>query len=384
MFRTIVKARRGSNPLAFGKQQFSTAPDAPLARLKGSLKQLPKQADMVQSLRELRTSPIYGELMNWTKKQYEVIPKSGDVHDDPRVRNVAGGHALCYALNSVVHLANGYDLNLTDRIAATDNDPEAAERAFLSQIRPAHAEALVKAFRESWRANSELRQAAILSALQPGVAEKLGLTITERHTRLAQAWGTISASQQLTLGELLALVDYVNSATGTFNAVNGTALAAAYYGEPVLQKMTATLSATLDSAIQKLCRHPYFGRQEITTYKGILLSDEAGVFRKAMLNAAVGSGKLIPFPNVLSATANPNKSYAATKDSLGYSIELQITMRTAFYADPFHDTLTMGEDEVIGPRGQKFIVTEKLATEVFSERRERFEWIDRYVLKPKN
>lgn len=383
MFRTIVKSRNGHQPLTSGKRQISTSSNTPLAQMNDALRQLPKKPDMVQELRKLRTSSIYGELMNWTKKQYEIMPKSGNVDADPQVRHVANGHALYYAVDSVVHLSNNFDLTTSVQASAADKDPAALERDFLRQIRAHHADRLRTEFRNSWRANSVLRQAALLSALEPGLAHKLGLTPGEHHAVLAKQWGIIPPALRLTEGELLALVDYVNSSTGTFNAVNGAALTAAYYGEPVLQHMTATFTASLDSAIHKLCRHPYFGRQQVVTYKGICLSNESGIFRRAMLEAAVGTGRRIPFPNVISATANPAKSYAATKPELGYSAELQITMPTAFDADAFHDTNTMGEEEVIGPRGQTFVITKKIGADVYTHRAGRFEQIDRYELEHK-
>lgn len=382
MFRTISKALTGRASQARTLRPFSTSDTTPIDELKQSLKQLPKQPDMVQSLRELRTSRLFTEVEDWSKKQYEKIPKSGDIRENPLARNAAGGHALCYALNAVVHLSHKYDLKLVTRKPTGDLDEAAVEREFFNQIRPSHADMLKREFLRSWKANTEVRQAALLSVLLPGVAMKLGLTTTAAHIAHANAWNITPPSQLLTEAELLALVDYVNSTTGTFNAVNGAALAEAYYSEPVLQQMMGTYSAALDHAIGKLCRHPYFGLHDIKTYKGIFLYNESGVFRRAMLDAAVGTNKVIAFPNVLSATANPSKSYAVTKARLGYALELEITMRTAFDADPFHDTETMGEGEVIGPRGQKFIVTQKVEEMEYVESAGQSELIERYVLKP--
>ena len=381
MLRTISKALTGRASLTRSMSHLSQL-DLPIDQLKRSLRGLPKQANMVQALRDISTSKLYSEVSNWSKKQYGDIPRSGDIREDPRARNAAGGHALCYALNAVVHLSHEYDLKLVPRNARANDDAEATEREFLSQIHPSHADKLLDEFLRSWKANPENRQAALLSVLLPGLAMKLGLNATHAHSEHAKAWGIIPPSMLLTEGQLLALVDYVNSETGTFNAVNGAALADAYYGEPVLQQMMGTFTATLDLAIHKLCRHPYFGLHDVKTYKGICLYDESGLFRRAMLDAAVKTDKVIAFPNVLSATANPSKSYAVTKAQLGYSLELEITMRTGFDADPFHDTKTMGEGEVIGPRGQKFIVTDKVEVEEYIESAGRSEFIDRYLLKP--
>ncbi len=380
MFRTISKTRTGRHRHTRSITRSST-PDRPLDQLKQTLKDLPKQANMVQALRNIRTSKLYSEVFDWSKKEYEDIPRMGDIRENPHARNAAGGHALCYALNAVVHLSHKYDLKLVTRKTA-GGDAEAIEREFFNQIHPAHANELMEEFLRTWNANPEIRQAALLSVLLPGVAMKLGLTATSAHMAHAKAWNVIPPALLLTEGELLALVDYVNSATGTFNAVNGAALADAYYGEPVLQQMIGAYSAMLDSAIHKLCQHPYFGLHDVKTYKGICLYDESGLFRRAMLDAAVKTNKVISFPNVLSATANPAKSYAVTKVRLGYSLELEITMHKAFDADPFHDTKTMGEAEVIGPRGQKFIVTDKVEVEEYVESSGCMELIDRYLLKP--
>ena len=382
MLRTISRALSGRASLSHRLQHTSTS-DSPIDQMRRSLRELPKQANMVQALREIRTSKLYSELRNWSKAQYEAMPKRGDIRDNPHARNAAGAHVLCYALDAVAHLSHEYNLQLVPRKTG-NQDADATDHQFFQQIRPAHADALRREFLRSWRANPEIRQAALLSVLLPGVAMKLGLTMNASHSAHAQDWKIVPSSLLLNEAELLALVDYVNSSTGTFNAVNGAALAADYYGEPVLQQMMGTFSAALDGAIRKLCRHPYFGLHNVKTYKGVRLDDEAGRFRRAMLDAAVGTDKVIAFPNVLSATANPSKSYVVTKAELGYSLELEITMRNGFDADAFHDTRTMGEGEVIGPRGQTFIVTAKVDEEVYVEASARFEFIERFRLAPHN
>jgi hypothetical protein len=61
-----------------------------------------------------------------------------------------------------------------------------------------------------------------------------------------------------------------------------------------------------------------------------------------------------------------------------------ITMRRGFYADPFHDTQTMGEHEILGPAGQRFRVIDKDMIEIgnpeFGSRVE----IERYKMDPVN
>ncbi len=383
MFKAISKTRNGLYRPLTTTRQVSTS-DAPLGSAKEALRELKKQPNMVQPLRELRHSPCFKQLLDWKRQQYQAIRYPGNLCNDPHARNAAGAHALDYAVEAVANLSYGYALTLRPRQADDKHDAQTRERAFLNHIRPERASRLRKDFLASWHANSTERQAALLSAMGPSVATKLGLPVTDRQLDMMQAWGPIPASHRLTEAEVLAVVDYVNSETGTFNAVNGAAILAAYYGESTLQECIATFTETLDRAIEKLCQHPFFGRHQIVTYKGINLSNESGTFRYAMLEAALGNGKVIAFPNVLSATAVASESYAVTRYDLGYTVELQIKMPIAAYMDPFHDITSIGQQEIVAPRGQKCIVARKEAIQVFSLRVGREETIDRYVLEPKS
>jgi hypothetical protein len=118
------------------------------------------------------------------------------------------------------------------------------------------------------------------------------------------------------------------------------------------------------------------------TYKGINLKNPSGRFRLEALEAAIGTGKLVAFPSVLSTTADPEQSYAVQKYFQGYTMECRVRMEKAFDADPFHDEMTMGEKEVIGPAGQRFVVVEKQTVESFQLATGRNEAIDRYILEP--
>lgn len=381
MFRHLSRSLTGRTAQPSTRRALSN-PTHPVEQLKQTLRALQHNEQPLPTLRQLNTSELMTEVRDWYKAEYDAAGKSGDVRDDVHARNAAAGHALCYAMDAVVHLSNKYNLTLKVRKPHDKDAAPATDREFLEQIRQRHADALKADFLASWKANNEVRQAAILSVLLPSVAMQMGLTSSASHAAQARSWGTIPARLLLSEAELLALVDYLNSTTGTFNAVNGAALANAYYGEPVLQQIMSTFARSLDSAINKLCTHPYFGKHDIQTYKGIRLADESGPFRRSMLDAALGSQKMIVFPNVLSATSLATKSYAITKAELGYSFELGIMMRTGFDADPFHDTQTMGEGEILGPAGQRFIVAAKVEEEAYVPYAGRTTFIDRYVLKP--
>jgi hypothetical protein len=341
------------------------------------------------TLSEIRTSDLYQEVYEWGKQQADAVCRHGITGTaDASARNAATAYTICYAVNSLVSFSHHYQSDLPTLSASTAACGTNIEEAFLKQIKPAHRSKLLLKFQESFHANSDQRRAAILSALYPELVSKLSAEKIISATGIAKAMRSSDKPQDLarTLNEaeLLTIVDYLNSSTGTFNAVNGAALASAYYGEHLLALPVSLFSAALGSAIEKLCDHPFFARRDIVCYKGIRLTGIDSPFRLATLNGAYANGGLVAFPNVLSASCDPEQSYAKKKFELGYSLECMITMRRAFYADPFHDIETMGEQEILGPANQRFRVTGKSTFKVFDWRGATPEEVDvdRYELRP--
>lgn len=354
-----------------------------LEQLQLTLKKAGETANPMPVLRQVRVSPLFREVLEMVEQAREAAHDHDAVHLSPDARMAAAGHAICHAVDAVADMAEHYELSLTvHRRHGKSADAEANERSFMDQIKPKHVDELRHEFSRSWGANNSVRQAAILSALAPEVAQHFGLTGHAEHRELARAWGPIAPDRQLRGSELMALLDYVHSQTGTFNAVNGSALVQAYYGDKLLAGMTEVFSAALNGAIVKLSLHPYFGKTNITTYKGVNLTSPSGPFRQAMLEAAVGTRKLIVFPQVLSATSDPRRSYAVTKHHEGYFLECEIVMAHGFDADPFHDVNTMGEKEVLGPAGQKFRVMSKQSVEIPNPETAGSSVIERFLLEP--
>lgn len=355
----------------------------PIQDLKRQIQAAATSPDPLPRLRQLRHSPLYESV--WQAGSAAV----GTVQRDPvtaqaHARLAAEAFTTCHALDAITRLSDAYHFRLTARTQGSANGSAApaADQAFFEQITPTHMTKLIDEFQRTWARNDERRQAALLSALGAECAAQLELPLSATHHDCARLWGVLPAERRLTKAELLALVDYVNSGTGTFNAVNGAAMAGAYYGDKILSGLMSAYATALNGAVAKLCEHPYFGRTDIVTYKGINLRNPSGRFRLDALEQAVGTGKIIAFPNVLSATADPEQSYAAKKYFNGYTIECQIRMPKAFDADPFHDNMTVGEQEVIGPAGQRFVVTAKQTVEIFQWESGRNEDVDRYLLEP--
>lgn len=358
----------------------------PVDKMRQAIRSASDSSDPIPTLRQLRQSPLYEEI--W---QAGTAAPGGTERDAEaarlHARLAAEAFTTCHALDAVIKLSEVYRLTLSPRPRPTAGSGSSGavqdnDRAFLEQISPERAQQLISGFQRSWVNNDEVRQAAILSVLGPEPLARFDLRQTSAHRDHAKSWGVPLPGRQLGTAELLALLDYVHSGTGTFNAVNGAAITGAYYGDKILSGLMQVYSTALNGAIAKLCAHPYFGKTDIVTYKGINLRNPSGRFRLEVLESAVGSGRIIAFPNVLSTTADPEQSYAVQKYVDGYTIECRIRMGKAFDADPFHDEMTMGEKEVIGPAGQCFVVTHKQTVEVFQSVTGRNEEVDRYLLEP--
>ena len=355
--------------------------------LKQDLKKASRAKNPILKLHEVRASATYYEVIAMIKEARNTIRSNNKTCIDPEARTAAAAHTICHAFDAIIELSKSYELSIVtrkplikgeDKVAAEINDS-----AFQKQIMPAHEAHLMSQFRSSWKKNNEQRQAAIFSVIHPEVAAEIGLTPHKTQAEISRMWGPISPDKLLLKSELLALIDYVNSTTGTFNAVNGAAIADAYYGQNLMNNLTQVISTALVGSINKLTEHPYFGKTDIKVFKGINLSnDAASLFRYEALKAAVGSGKIIAFPQVLSASSDPLQSYACSKHDQGYNVECEMTMESACYVDPFHDNRTMGEHEVLGKPGQKFIVTGRYSVTTAVAEQGGLSEIDRFVLEP--
>ena len=362
-----------------------TGEDARLTTLKMRIRAV-SQTGNKSELIALRSSEFYRECYEWGKRQ--AINASNTVGGSKlsSARNAAAVHTICYALDAYAGFIERYDASPITITERSKTNPAELEQAFLNQIHHNHRHNLIERFHATFKANDDERQGALLSALNPELRAKLSASGVI-HTSCSPEPGRVAGEfdvikHGINEAELLALLDYLSSGTGTFNVVNGAAMAMAYYGEPALQSCINVFSTALASGINKLCEHPWFGRRDIVVYKGIRLTTLDEPFRMAMLKEAHERNGLVSFPSVLSASCDPHNSYARTKVSEGYSIECVITMRRGFYADPFHDTQTMGEHEILGPAQQRFRIVGKDAITIGNPESGSDVEIERYKLSP--
>ncbi len=402
MLRNIAKLT-ARLPQTKTSQRSASQLNSHLGELQEQIKQAGSTPNPLPVLKQLRTSKLYDEVWEMLSKTNPQILTQSDAHLNPELRTMAQAYTICYALDGVTTIMGmHFDLKPSarsnDREADRQDASKANDRAFLAQIKPEFENTLKSDFRTSWnefrKAGSGkiltadekkyeilTRMAAVSSVVAPDALSDFKLSVPPEAKKLSSQWGDIEPEMQLNKSELLALIDYVNSVTGTFNASNYVALANEYYGDKVLTNLTQVYSEALNSAVKKLCAHPYFGLANIQAYKGVLMENGAGFFRLSMLESAVGTGKLIAFPPVISATTDPLESYAAKKYGAGYHHECAFTLKNACSVDIFHDKKTKGEMEVIAPAGQKFIVTEKRTTETFDGEIGRCD-ITQFVLVP--
>lgn len=338
----------------------------------------------IEELTRLCNSSIASELCDYVDVQKQSITKTADISADPHAREAARATALFRTAKAVASFFKKYVPSQTLLTPAVCKDPEALDIAFMHQIRPEHVEKLIQTFNHSQRVRMINEEVGIASAVQPSVLEMLGLTDIKETLRFAEQQYGSNPSLQVSKSGLLSVLDYANSQTATFRAVNGAALCTAYYGVKLFSEMMAFFTLTLDDAVGKFCESKFFGRSNIVAYKGIYTNDAGAIFRKAMLENAVGSGKIIPFPNFLSATLDPTCNYARDRPFEGYSIELKLRLPKAFDASFFNDAGNNGETEVIAPRGLKFIVVSKYQAKLGTNHAQDIpELIDGYALEPR-
>ncbi len=336
-------------------------------------------------LAELRQSGLYQEIYEWGRRQAQIAARRSVAdRNDSAARNAAAVQVICYTLDAYLNFSSYYEAAPSPLPGSDLSHDRGIEQSLLTQIRPHHHSNLLHQFHESLKINSDERRIALLSSLDARLRDKLRGEGMVTGADLQASKSFSDPQHALNEAELLAVVDYLNSSTGTFNAVNGAAIASAYYGEKSLNPRISVFSTTLNSAITKLSEHPYFARRDIVCYKGIRLGGMDSPFRLAALNDAYNRQGLIAFPNVLSASCDPEQSYARKKYEEGYTLECMITMRRGFYADPFHDPKTMGEHEILGPANQRFRVTGKSSFPTFDWYGEKPTEVDveRYVMVP--
>lgn len=348
MFRTA------SHHFSRVSPQFHTHPHldhSPLTRFTEKLKTIYCDAHLQSNLITMQKEEN-DSLFNWAKTQLNLATQQSLSINCTPARQAAQAGTLINALLETCCYLKKYN-------------PGTTGDALLHCIAPQHRLMLINSFQASFESADEKNKVNLLAAIEQGTLEKIGMQPAPLLQQQALQKKAASAAKKfLNESELLALIDYVNSATGIFNIVSAAGRAEAYYGIDFFQRVIVVYVETLNSALNKLYSNTDFSKHEIIMFKGIHLGRLEGLFNRAHLENSYHQGSLIAFPHPVSGTIDIDESYANTKYDRGYQHELMLTIPVAADVDAFHDTQTRGQKEIIAPAGLRFIVTEKYQREV--------------------
>ena len=208
-------------------------------------------------------------------------------------------------------------------------------------ITPKHKSYLIESLTESFPKLNDADQIAMAGAILPDVLIKLGLPVSRDAMNLSVA-NKKSGTPQLAEDHLLALVDYCNSNTGMFNAINDSMRIWQLCGVNTLASVTSCLSKPLNEGLSILSKHDaFFYRGPL--YKGITICNGAGAFRLSRMQP----GMEYCSPHWSSATRFERENYAASKPDR----QLQLTILDAegVLAHMFNDGTSIRQGEVIMP-----------------------------------
>jgi len=209
-------------------------------------------------------------------------------------------------------------------------------------ITTTHQSRLLNCFYESFPKLSTSDQMALASAIHPDVISELNLPCSGEGKRLSIAT-QLAGTPQLNELHVIALLDYCNSSTGNFNAVNDSKRTWQLCGIDTLASITSCLSKPLDEGLQILSRYPAFVYKG-PAWKGIALLEPAGPYRLSRIQPGMSYAS----PHWSSATHIKSKNYSEKGD--GYrSCKLSIAHAEGVHVHMFNDVTSINEGEVMLP-----------------------------------
>lgn len=205
-----------------------------------------------------------------------------------------------------------------------------------------HHSRLLNSFHESFPSLKLSDQMALTSAIHPDVISKLNLPCSREEKQLSIA-NQLAGTPQLDENHFIALLDYCNSSTGNFNAINDSKRTRQLCKIDTLTSITSCLSKPLDEGLQILSRYPAFVYKG-PAWKGIALLEPAGPYRLSHIQP----GMSYTSPHWSSVTHIERKNYSEKGD--GYrTCKLSITHAEGVHVHMFNDETSINEGEVMLP-----------------------------------
>ena len=283
--------------------------------------------------------------------EYQSIPDSAifEPDDSPEAEERAHGLQLARGLRATANFLENYSVTV----------PEITLEA---AITPRHQNHLLSSLRDSFPLLSEANQRAFASAVHPEALNRLGLTLSPALCKLSLA-NQQMGKPQLARHHVLALLDYCNSKTGNFNAVNDGLRTWQLCGIDKLASITSCLANPLNEALSILSLHDEFLYRG-PAFKGIALGNAAGQFRLSKMQP----GMEYTSPHWSSATYIESKNYSNRSDDERCS-KLVFVQSEGVHVHMFNDQSSIDEGEImIRPKPVVFLpaddVDRKLAKPV--------------------
>ncbi len=280
---------------------------------------------------------IYDEVKN----QYDVLHAHKLFYPDDTLesRELAKGYQIACGLFSTQEFLKNYSVTIPGMSL------EAA-------IHPHHKNYLIASFQTTLNAISIEERVMLAEVIHPKIFEWLNLQVQPEQTQ-ASSQSAKKNLPQLTADHVLALDDYCNSQSGSFNSANDGMRVWQISGSDTLAKISDCLTRPLNEALKILSLHENFS-YEGPAFKGVVLANGAGPYRLARMQPGM---KYIS-PHWVSATCRPESNYAS--DASCYSShaistnirDTQITVLNtkAVKVHLFNDISSIHQGEIMIPR----------------------------------
>lgn len=209
-------------------------------------------------------------------------------------------------------------------------------------IDPNHKNYLIDSLHRSFPQLSSLDQRALATVIRPDVLSKLNLPCSSEEKRLSSAT-QLAGTPQLDENHVIALLDYCNSVTRNFNAVNDSKRTLQLCNVDTLASITSCLSKPLEEGLQILSMYQPFIYKG-PAWKGIALLEPAGQFRLSRIQP----GMSYTSPHWSSVTHIEKENYAEKGD--GYrTCKLSIADAEGVHVHMFNDISSIRQGEVMLP-----------------------------------
>ncbi len=352
MFHVLANVSARTSIVSHSRQTHLAS--NPLELIRQQLKTLKVGPQLQMQLVELHEQH-HEELDQWSRDQASLAMRQPRSIYNEHARLAAEG----YCLNTAIHEVSGFLLKY---------DVRAAGASLIDSISDYHRLILEADFQQAYRQLDEHGKMQLMMAVEPGVLKKLGIENSPISDRVLNRFSEkIPPSLFLTEAEFIAVIDYLNSSTKLFAALNSAARLKDFYAQALFAETVACVSAELNAGLIKLCLHPSFARTDITVHKGVCMSNQAGIFRLAALDHALMHDTKIYSPHTVSATEEETQSYLTTKSPDIYNVGLKVKIKRGAALDHLHDAITQGEHEVALPAGASFRVTGKSEQLVYNK-----------------